>query len=66
MYKLSVHIYLNRVPFDVRQSLKSLKVRSILGPSKKISKSHKVGRFSENHAKSKPPYGHLSFFVQFS
>ena len=34
------------------ENLISLKVRSILGPPKKKSKSPKVGRFSENHAKS--------------
>ena len=39
------------------KSLMSLKVRSILGPPKKISKSPKVGRFSENYAKSKSPSG---------
>ena len=35
------------------KSLMSLKVWSILGPPEKISKSPKVGRFSENHAESK-------------
>ena len=47
------------------KSLMSLKVRSILGLPKKISKSQNVGRFSENHAKSKSLYGYLSFFVKF-
>ena len=39
------------------KSLMSLKVRSILGPPKKFSKSPQVGPFSENHAKSKSPSG---------
>ena len=47
------------------KSLTSLKVRSILRPPKKISKSSKVGRFSENHAKSKSPYGYPSFSYNF-
>ena len=34
------------------KSLMSLKVWSILGPPKKISKSPKVGRFLVNHTKS--------------
>ena len=39
------------------KSLMSLKVRSILGPPKKFSKSPEVGRFSKNHVKSKSPSG---------
>ena len=48
------------------KSLMSLKVRSILGLPKKISKSPYVGLFSENHTKSNFSYGDLSFLVQFS
>ena len=51
MYKLSVCIYLNHVPFDAFQKLMSLKVRSNLGPPKKMSKSPKVGRFSDFYVK---------------
>ena len=38
------------------KSLMSLKVWSNLGPPQIVSKFPKVGRFSENHAKSKSPY----------
>ena len=43
------------------KSLMSLKVRSILGPPKKISKSPEVGRFSENHTKSNFSDRHLLY-----
>ena len=48
------------------KSLMSLKVWSILGLPKKISKSPYVGLFSVNHAKSNISFEDLSFLVQFS
>ena len=66
MYKLSLCIYLNHVPFYLRQKSMSLKVWSILSRAKKILKSQNVGLFSENHTKSNFSYGNLSFLVQFS
>ena len=52
MYKLSVYIYLNHVPFDARQKSYEFKSLVNFGTSKKNSKSPQVGRFYENHAKS--------------
>ena len=66
MYKLTVNIYSNHVPFDARQKFYEFKSLINFGTSEKISKSHRVARFSENHAKSKSPYGYPSFFGQFS
>ena len=57
MYKLSVCIYLNHVPFDARQKSYEFKSLVNFGTSQKNSKSPEVGRFSENHAKSKSPSG---------
>ena len=48
------------------KSLMSLKVRSILGPPKKISKSPKLGRFSENHAKSNLLVVFRTIFLKFT
>ena len=47
------------------KSLMSLKVRSILGPPKKISKSPKVERFSEIMLKVNLPMGIRPFSYKF-
>ena len=71
MYKLTIYIYSNHVPFDEVKSLMSLKVWANLGLSKKNSKSSYVGLFLENHTKSNfsiriPLYANLGFHKKMS
>ena len=66
MYKLRVYIYINHVPFDARQNSYEFKSLINFGTSPKNFKIPNVGRFFENHAKSKSPNRYLSFFGKFS
>ena len=66
MYKLSVYIYLNHVPFDARQKSYEFKSLVKFGSSQKKFKIPFVKRLSVNHAKSNfsiriPLYANLSF-----
>ena len=63
MYKLTIYINSNHVPFDARQKSYEFKSLVNFGSSQKNSKSPYVGLFLENHAKSKSPYRYPSFFV---
>ena len=55
MYKLSVCIYLNRVPFDARQKSYEFKSLVNFGSSQKKIKIPPIGWFLENHPKSNFP-----------
>ena len=66
MYKLSVYIYLNHVPFDARQKSYEFKSLVKFGSSQKNFKIRMLGLFLENHSKSNfliriPLYANLGF-----
>ena len=52
MYKLSVYIHMNHVPFDARQKSYEFKSLVKFGSSEKKFKIPFVKRLSVNHAKS--------------
>ena len=66
MYKLSVYIYLNHVPFDARQKSYEFKSLVKFGSFQKKFKIPRLGLFLENHSKSNfsiriPLYANLGF-----
>ena len=71
MYKLSVYIYLNHVPFDARQKSYEFKSLVKFGSSQKNFKIPLLGLFLENHSKSNfsiriPLYANLGFHKKMS
>ena len=66
MYKLSIYIYSNHVPFDARQKSYEFKSLVKFGSSQKKIKIRLIGLFLENHTKSNisiriPLYANLGF-----
>ena len=66
MYKLTIHIYSNHVPFDASQKFYEFKSLSKFGSFPKKIKILLIGLFLENHTKSNfsiriPLYANLGF-----
>ena len=71
MYKLSIYIYSNHVPFDASQKSYEFKSLVKFGSSQKKIKILLLGLFLENHSKSNfsiriPLYANLGFHKKMS